>query len=87
MTVHRMSREHLGCSFILGAERLRTVNVPGYGEDGSQATPITRSYKQEHDGEPHQDVSVRADISRGPTLIRGSLQHQKAQSAERAVQH
>lgn len=69
------------------ASGLRIVDVPGYGEDGSQATPITRSYKQKHDGEPDQDVSVRADISRGPALIRGSLQHQKAQGAERAVQH
>ena len=33
--------------------RLCSDDVPGYGEDGSQSTPVTRSDKQEHDGKPH----------------------------------
>jgi hypothetical protein len=63
-----------------------SVDVPGYGEDGGQATRITRTYKQEHDGKPDQDVPVWAK-SRGSPLIGGSLQHQKANSVERAVEH
>ena len=60
-------------------------DVPGYGEDGSQSTPITSSDKQEHDGKPHQHVPGRAYNSRGSTLIRGCLQHQEPQGVERAV--
>ena len=62
-------------------------DVPGYGEDGRQSTPVTRSDKQEHDGKPHQNVAVRADKSCGSTLIRGRLQHQEAQGVEGAVPH
>jgi hypothetical protein len=28
-------------------------DVPGYGEDRGQSTVVTRSYEQEHDGQPH----------------------------------
>lgn len=60
-------------------------DVPGYGEDGSQSTPVTRSDKQEHDGKPRQHVPGRPYKSRGSALIRGCLQHQEPQGVERAV--
>ena len=65
--------------------RLCSDDVPGYGEDGSQSTPVTRSDEQEHDGKPHQHVPGRPYKSRGSTLIRGRLQHQESQGVERAV--
>jgi hypothetical protein len=65
--------------------RFCSDDVPGYGEDRRQSTPITRSDKKEHDGKPHQHVPGRSYKSRGSTFIGGRLQHQKPQGVEGAA--